>query len=98
MSNASPVDRSSQTSGAGAGCAKSPVIASHLAGLEACARRAGLLPIADWPLIGGASDISQQVKVQWLKKGVETIAQPSPLGPPKIDALHRALAGVLKPA
>lgn len=52
---------------------------------------------ADWPLIGGAF-VTQQVKVLWPKKAAETITAPGPLDAPTIDALHRALAAVLKPA
>lgn len=52
---------------------------------------------ADWPLIGGAF-ITQRVKVLWPKKAAETITQPGPLDVQQIDALHRALAGVLKAA
>ena len=52
---------------------------------------------ADWPLIGGAF-VTQRVKVLWPKKATETITQPGPLGAPQIDALHRALADILRPA
>jgi hypothetical protein len=52
---------------------------------------------ADWPLIGGAF-VTQQVKVLWPKKAAETITQPGTLDAAQIDALHRALADVLKPA
>jgi hypothetical protein len=52
---------------------------------------------ADWPLVGGAF-ITQRVKVLWPKKAAETITQPGPLDVQQIDALHRALAGVLKAA